>query len=452
MANIHRGNGTVEWHGVKFPRYTSGIEFVRPGHAVYHEGGLRNSIDIGTHTDKGHRYWAALKPIMVGLCPSDQAGGNGSFPPGSKRTFGLANEPAVAGHEGVYKLVAAHPNALEILATRGIYSGDYVTGNINIGDGTCLACKRGAPALDCYNGPVFVGIGTMVGAEKWVKRETGRTHLPGAYVGSGGAVFVPIDNVHKIPANMAETDLGLALGTQIDAVACAYSLWDSIGLETYVRRFRGVNELSILSIGSGRVALWGLSVLKGRLGKLGVTGHLFLCDPRQGNLERVGEACGVPGDHRYLVGRSKNPFSKKNLRMEYNEPGLGKDFKFDIAVDFAGPGALNQERIDELFDEVMAPQGIVATMAHGGYPGSELNMASGERLLKGHRLVIGLSPRNNMEHGAEFLSRDDNRFKPMMKEIPGGLDQRLAEQVATGGAGVKDEMDATVFYTKIMGS
>ncbi|MBI2577026.1 hypothetical protein HYV84_07470 [Candidatus Woesearchaeota archaeon] len=450
MANVHMGNGEIEWHGVKFPKYTSGIEFVRPGVAVYRPAGLINSIDIGKRTDeRGVRYWAALEPIMVGLCPTDQAGGNGSFPPESTRPFGLENEPAVGGHEGVYILKAAHPRGLKILARQGIIPGDYVTGNINIGDGTCLACRRGAPALDCYNGPTFVGIGTMVEAEKWVKRETGRTQLPGAYVGSGGAVFVPISHVHKIPANMAETDRGLALGTQIDAVACAYSLWDAVGLETYVQGFRGVHELNILAIGSGRVALWGLDVLKERLGQLGARGNIFLCDTREGNLERVGDACGVPDENRYLVGRSRNPFSMRNLRSGFNYPSLGGDFRFDIAVDFAGPGALDQKRICELFDDVIAPQGIVATMAHGGYPGHELKMASGERLLKGHRLVIGLSPRNNMGRGADFLSRHANKFKPMMREIPGGLDERLAEQVASGGAAVKNEMEATVFYTRI---
>ncbi len=450
MANIHRLNGNVRWHGVDFPRYTSGIRFVAPGKAVF-TNELQSSVDIGKMTDSGHRYWAAISVDEVGLCPSDMAGGSLDFPPGSRRKFNKDSEPAVPGHEFVGRLAAAHPKGLEELAARGINTGDYVVGNINLGDGKCWACLEGAPALDCYNGPAFIGIGTFPKAERWVREETGRAHLPGAYVGEGGAVFVPVKNVHKVPKNLTETKKGLALATQIDPAACAYSLWDSVGLETFLSEYKDVESVRVLFIGSGRVALWATSVLQDRLNNLGVKGDIYLSDIRAGNLERVGYACGIPESHRYLVTTKDHPFSRKRLGSAFKIPEMGKDFYFDVVVDCSGHGTLDQENLQYLFDNVIAPSGGVATLSHTGYGGKGLDLVGSDLLLRGQWLRIGLSPRNNMDKGAEFLSKNKDRFSSMMVEIPGGLSQDLAKIVETGGAEYKDQMEGTVFYTSING-
>src|SRR3989344_6408582 len=56
---------------------------------------------------KQGRWNVAVKPLVVGLCPSDMAGGMLEFPPASTRSPSDSKNPAVAGHEIVGRGIAA---------------------------------------------------------------------------------------------------------------------------------------------------------------------------------------------------------------------------------------------------------------------------------------------------------------------------------------------------------
>ena len=96
-----------------------------------------------------------VEPIVVGLCPTDQAGGNLDFPPGSIRSFGDPQSPAVAGHEFVGRVVRANEYSAKKLFKKNIAVGDAVVVDVNIGCGECFECRRGDPPLYCRNGATF---------------------------------------------------------------------------------------------------------------------------------------------------------------------------------------------------------------------------------------------------------------------------------------------------------
>jgi len=63
------------------------IVFYEFGKAKLEE--TKTPSDVYEYSQKhGNGRWGALiEPLVVGLCPTDQAGGNRDFPPGSTRAF-----------------------------------------------------------------------------------------------------------------------------------------------------------------------------------------------------------------------------------------------------------------------------------------------------------------------------------------------------------------------------
>lgn len=388
----------------------------------------------------GNGRWGVLvKPLIVGLCPTDQAGGNLDFPPGSTRSFNDPQAPAVAGHEFVGKIVRANEDSLQKLAERGISVGDIVAVDINVGCGECFNCLRGEPPLYCAKGATFIGIGTSPGVS-WVKEQTGREHLPGAY--TKGFVVAPASNVHKIPFNNSEGMSRLAVFSQTDAVACAKTSCDAMGITTF-EKLRGFANPKMLVVGAGRIGAWHAAVAKELLPNI----EIYLADIDKDNLDTVGNLFGVSEDRKYLVpsGLDKpysKPYSKENLESRF-----GKGCLFDFIVDAAGHNTLSGETIMALMRESMAKGGVFCTTSHTGVSG--IDAGAPDLILGMKRFLNGLSPQNNFEYAVAFLAQHAEKYEPFVKEIKGGLHEALAHIVETGGGEYKKRMEGTTFYSVV---
>src|SRR3989338_8297665 len=94
----------------------SSIVFYEPGKAKLEETITQNDVYEHSFKHSSGRWGVLIKPLVVGLCPTDQAGGNRDFPPGSTRSFDNSKNPAVAGHEFVGEIIEANEPSLKGLS------------------------------------------------------------------------------------------------------------------------------------------------------------------------------------------------------------------------------------------------------------------------------------------------------------------------------------------------
>lgn len=420
-------------NGYGMPAHAESIIFYEPGKArvesvitpkdVY-EYSLRNS--------KG-RWGVLIQPLIVGLCPTDQAGGNLIFPPGSARSLGDPHSPAVPGHEFVGRVISFNRQSMEQLTKKGIKPGDVVVGDINIGCGECFQCRRGDPSIYCSKGTSFIGVGSSRNSF-WVESQTGRPHLPGAY--TKGFVVIPASNVHKIPLKSIKSAGQLAVFSQSDGVACAKTSCDAMGISNF-KQARGFDDPKMLIIGAGRIGAWHAAVAQDLLPNI----VIYLADIDEENLSIVGGLFGIPKNRRYLVPKnSKNQYSKEKLGSHF-----GKNILFDFILDAAGHDALDGKTVTRLLRESVANGGAFCTTSHAGIKGVEAGHPS--LVLGMKRFLNGLSPQNNFDYAITFLSANLKKFAPFMVEIKGGLSLQLAQIVATGGEIYKKHMEGTTFYS-----
>ena len=421
--------------GYPAPRRAKSIVFYKRNKATLED--VSSPQDVFTYSqERGNPRWGVLvEPIVVGLCPTDQAGGNLDFPPGSIRSFGDPQSPAVAGHEFVGRVVRANEYSAKKLFKKNIAVGDAVVVDVNIGCGECFECRRGDPPLYCRNGATFLGIGTTAGAS-WVKKQTGRNHLPGAY--TKGFVVVPASNVHKIPMRNIHSMGQLAVFSQSDAVACAKTSCDAMGI-SFFEKTRGFKNPTMLVIGAGRVGAWHVAVARELLPNI----VIYMADINKKNLDTVGDLFRIPHARRYLVSKKAyNPYSRKSISAHF-----GKELFFDFIVDAAGHHVFNGNIITRLMKESLASGGVFCTTAHVGVRGVD---AGHPALILGMKKFLnGLSPQNNFKFAISFLSKNVQKFTPFMTEIKGGLHEKLAHIVESGGGEYKKKMGGTTFYSVI---
>ncbi|MBI2108804.1 MAG: alcohol dehydrogenase catalytic domain-containing protein [Parcubacteria group bacterium] len=411
------------------------ILFCKRGKAELKKVVTPNDVYEYSLKHKDGRWGVLIQPLVVGLCPTDEAGGNRDFPPGSTRSFADSKNPAVAGHEFIGKVVRVNKNAQKKLSERNIAVGDIVAVDINIGCGECFPCRRGDPPLYCKGGATFLGVGTSPGAF-WVKKQTGREHLPGAY--TTGFVVAPARNVYKIPLKNVKNVNQLAVFSQTDAVACAKTSCDAMGITTF-KQMRGFGDPAMLVIGSGRVGAWHVAVAKELLPNT----QIFLADIDKENLTTVGNLFDIPEERRYLVSaNSKNPYARKSLEAHF-----GKNILFDFVVDAAGHHTLSGRVIMQILRESTAKGGVFCTTSHTGV--NRIDAGDPELILGMKRFLNGLSPQNNFEYAVSFLAKNIKKYEPFVKEIKGGLNETLAHIVETGGGEYKKQMEGTTFYSVV---
>src|SRR3989344_759539 len=397
-------------------------------------GQARTPYDIlFRNAGKQGRWNVAVKPLVVGLCPSDMAGGMLEFPPSRTRSLSDPKNPAVAGHEFVGRVIAASKTACGELRRRGISLGDLVAGDINVGCGFCSQCKRGDPAVYCLQGATFAGVGSSPHGADWVQRQTGRPHVPGAY--TEGFIVLPASNVHKVPRQAVKNVKALALFCQADAVACAKTSCNIMGLVTF-KQMRGFDNPSVLVIGAGRLGTWHIAVIKDIL----PNARIFVADIKQANLKSIASLFGISKNRQYYV-RGKHSFLRRHI-----ENVFGKNKFFDFIIDTAGHGVLTGRAITDMILLNVAPGGRFWTTSHTGIPGVDA----------GHPMILlgsksfgnGLSPQNNFPYAVDFLAKYAKQYIHCLAELPNGLaDKRLARIVATGGSGHKRKESGIILYS-----
>jgi len=401
----------------------AGVKFVPTPHDI-----------LRKNAGRGGRWNVAVKPLVVGLCPSDMAGGTLEFPPESTRSFSDPHSPAVAGHEFVGEIISVSESGRAELRARGVKLGDIVAGDINVGCGYCFQCKRGDPAVYCTNGATFAGVGTSPAGLGWVKKQTGRTHLPGAY--TNGFIVLPSQNVHKIPKNILKKRSHFGLFSQVDAVSCAKTSCDTMGITTF-KDMRGFDNPSVLVIGAGRLGTWHIVVIK----ELLPNAQIFVADIKKENLALAGRLFGIPKKHRYLA-LGKDPFSRERIARAF-----GKQVFFDFIIDTAGYGVLTGHMITDVLLYNVAQGGKFWTTSHTGVSGVD---AGHPMLLLGSKSFgNGLSPQNNFPYAISFLKKNLGKYVGFMTEIPGGLSDELARIVETGGSDYKRSANGTMFYSVV---
>lgn len=422
-------------NGYDVPTHAESIVFHKPGKARVEKVITPKDVyEYSLKNSKG-RWGVLVQPLIVGLCPTDQTGGNLSFPPGSIRSLGNPNCPAVAGHEFTGKVVAANQKSMKQLFQRGIKLGDMVVGDINVGCAECFQCSRNDPPIYCNNGTAFIGIGNSANSS-WVGAQTGRPHVPGAY--TKGFVVLPASNVYKIPIKDFKNINQLAVFSQADAVACSKTSCDAMGITNF-EQMRGFNNPNVLIIGAGRTGAWHAAIAKKLLPNI----RIYLADIDKDNLNMVGSLLDIPKNQRYLISKdSDNPYSRDNLKAAF-----GKDYLFDFIIDTAGHDAFDGKTITRLLQENIANGGAFCTNSHIGVSG--IDAGHSNLILGMKRFVNGLSPQNNFEFALSFLSSNLKRYAPFMSEIRGGLSQKLAQIVATGGEMYKKQMEGTTFYSVV---
>ncbi|MBI4118608.1 MAG: alcohol dehydrogenase catalytic domain-containing protein [Parcubacteria group bacterium] len=411
------------------------IVFHKPGRAKLEDVIAPSDVFEYSTKSRNGRWGVRVEPLVVGLCPTDQAGGSRDFPPGSTRSFDDPKNPAVAGHEFVGRVVEANPDARQKLSERGISMGDTVVVDINVGCGECTSCLRGDPPLYCRKGATFLGIGSSPGAS-WVREQTGREHLPGAY--TNGFVIAPASNIYSVPVKRFENINQLAVFSQTDAVACAKTSCDTMGVTTF-KQLRGFDNPKMLIVGAGRIGAWHVAVANDLLPNL----EVYLADIDEENLCNVGDLFAIPEEKRYLVPKDlENPYSKENLESQFGEGVL-----FDFIVDAAGHNTLSGETIMKLMHESLAKGGAFCTTSHTGISG--IDAGHPELLLGAKRFLNGLSPQNNFPYAVAFLARHLKKYESFVKEIKGGLHKELVHIVETGGGEYKKQMEGTTFYSVV---
>ncbi|MFH1849002.1 MAG: alcohol dehydrogenase catalytic domain-containing protein [archaeon] len=410
------------------------IVFTRPGRAELAEAA--NPWDIVDYSlGVDGRWGVAIEPVYNAMCLTDTDGGRAVFPEGSRR-FLDSIAPAVPGHEFVGRVVAANTGSLEKLVERGIYLGSYVAGDINVGCGACEPCHEGAANIECDNGVTWVGIGTSMKAEGtgWVMQQTGRPHIPGAYVGKGGIVVLPAENVFAIP----QTE-NPELYTITDSVGCAMRAADNLHLADYSRTY----EPRTLVVGAGKLGSAYAAVILGHLPEA----RVFLADTNAENLNATARTWGIPEERLYLVD------AKKAMHFSYSRGGIAAclgdslgDGKFHIVADTTGN--LNGSLISQMFDELIHNGGTFCTDAHKGIEGG-MDMGLQARGIRNQSLVYGIGPVADFGRPIAFLTRHSDQFLRSMREISGGLSRELVALVETGGGQYKARMAGTTFYTKL---
>lgn len=418
----------------KLPKTAYSLFFYKKGGAKVAQ--TKTPYDILQKNEhKNGRWNVAIKPLIVGLCPSDMAGGMLQFPPSSRRTLSDPDNPAVAGHEFVGKVIAAGQEGLRQLKQRGIRLGDLVAGDINVGCGLCFQCKRGDPPVYCVNGATFAGVGSTPYSEDWVMKQTGRPHVPGAY--TEGFIVLPAANVYRIPLQKPKETKAFAIFSQVDAVACAMTSCVTMGLTTFSQT-RGFDNPLILIIGAGRLGMWHAAVIRDIL----PNAQIFLADIKKENLSSVASLFGIPKKRQYHVGKT-SPFSRTRIQEAF-----GKNTFFDIIIDTAGHGVLTGKNITSLLLTSAARGGKFWTTAHTGITGVDA----------GHPMLLaasksfgnGLSPQNNFPYAIDFLAREGKRYVRCMSQVEGGLrGNNLVQIVSTGGLYYKRKAAGIIFYSVV---
>lgn len=415
----------------KYPESAKSVVFYKKGKASVTTVSTPNDV-FQKNAKSGGRWNVAVKPLAVGLCPSDMAGGALEFPPKSTRSLPDLENPAVAGHEFIGEVIGASERGRAELLARGIKIGDIVAGDINVGCGYCTQCKRGDPAVYCSNGATFAGVGSSPSAIGWVEKQTGRKHLPGAY--TEGFIVLPAQSMHKVPKNILKKRSHLGLFSQADPVACSKTSCDTMGITTF-KEMRGFDNPSVLVIGAGRLGVWHIAVIK----ELLPNAQIFIADIKEENLALVGRLFGITKKHRYLA-TGEDAFSRKHM-----ERAFGKNVFFDFVIDTAGHGVLTGAMITDMLLSSCAQGGKFWTTAHTGVAGVD---AGHPLLLLGSKSFgNGLSPQNNFPYAIEFLKKNMEKYVDCMIEIPGGLSDELAHIVATGGSDYKRSAAGVMFFS-----
>lgn len=414
--------------GETLPKTAKSLFFYKKGKAKIAQ--VITPFDI---LQKGGRWNVAVKSLVVGLCPSDMAGGMLEFPPSSTRSLSDPKSPAVAGHEFVGQVTGGTKEGMKELAKRGIKLGDIIVGDINVGCGFCVQCKRGDPAVYCANGATFAGVGTSPAGVSWVRKQTGRAHVPGAY--TQGFIVLPSDRIHKVPKSALKTMNALALFSQSDSVACSMTSCNTMGFTTF-KTTRGFDNPTVLIIGAGRLGMWHVAVIKDILPKT----KIFIADIKKENLASVSKLFGIPKSHQYLV-KGNNAFSRKRI-----EDAFGKGILFDFVIDTAGHGVLSGNIVTELLLSSVAQGGKFWTTSHTGISGVD---AGHPMLLLGSKSFgNGLSPQNNFPYAVSFLAKHWKKYVRCIAKIPKGLaNKELADIVATGGSEYKKKVSGITFYS-----
>ena len=327
------------------------IYFREKGHAVY--GKVNTPLSIVTHLNNTNdKRWVWVKPLAVGFCGSDYEGGWLKFPTGSRR-FDNPDYPAVAGHENISVLLGGSEESLRHLEQRGISIGDYVVADVNIGCGYCKNDSVGKPPIQCVNGAIFAGIGTPPDSEKWLYEQTGRTHLPGAYVAEGGFMIVPGENVHKVPNEYITQD-GIQLYTQADGIACGLSTLEKLALGS-ISPNNSLRYPSILILGAGHIGYLNGRVIKERVPEA----RLFYADIDEQNLQNTSKSLGISGENLYHVNPAKpNSYSRKELINGFEDLRKlnlnGRERPIDYVIDCTGGNITGKEIIlrEESSDEI----------------------------------------------------------------------------------------------------
>lgn len=432
---MNDGRGIYALKEIKeLPQNAQSLFFYKRGKAKIAQA--KTPFDILQKSAKEQGRWnVALKPLVVGFCPSDMAGGMLEFPPSSKRTLSDEDSPAVAGHEFVGQVIAATKEALGELKRKRITLGDVVAGDINVGCGFCFQCRRGDPPVYCLHGATFAGVGSSPYGEAWVKKQTGRSHIPGAY--TEGFMVLPASNIYAIPSRAVKNKEDLAVFSQSDAVACSMTSCRTMGLATF-KEMRGFDDPFILIIGTGRLGMWHIAVIKDILPKA----QIFLADINKENLSSVASLFRIPKERQYHV-RGKNPFSRRRIAEAF-----GRELFFDFIIDTAGHGVLTGKSITEMLLSSIAQGGKFWTTSHTGIAGVDAGHPL--LLLSSKSFGNGLSPQNNFPSAIDFLARNGKQYIRSMSELRDGLrNNDLVQIVSKGGMDYKRKTAGIVFYSVV---
>lgn len=422
--------------GYSVPLMAPSLCFTRKGHGVY-EGRVEEAptpLDVYNHSlrrrgepDEG-RWGVFLQLLAVTVCPTDSASVLQQFE-GGKVVYDDPKDPrARPGHEFVACVVGGNDSSLRYLRERKTELGDFVAVNINHGCGYyCDPCGRqGSIPFDCRSGVAFTGLGSF--NTEWVMKQTGRTHLPGAY--TQGFVVVPAEDVYRIPSEIIKNKNHLTLFTNADGLACALGTVKDCGIAACVR-----DEPRILVFGSGRIGTWlGVAALRYKPGA-----ELHLVDINASNLDRSGDLLGIPPERRHFNSR----------------PELGP--YFDFIIDAAGHGVLTGDGtmgIRGMMNAMLASGGTFWSTSHIAVPGGIL-IGDTDWMLKRYKFGNSISPGRNF-HGPNgsiaILAENLDRFGDFVAEIPEGLFYfGLPEIVRTGGGQYKEIVNETALYSCMMG-
>ena len=368
-----------------------------------------------------------LRPLAVGRCPSDTASCEEEFPPGFR--LPSATQAVVPGHEQVVEVVGAS----EAARRAGIQVGGWYVYDINVGCGEpdCYACAvQKRPGIDCSKGTLFQGIGAA--NETWVTRQTGLRHVPGSYVydpeGRRGGIMVGRHTqLHRVDRPRLRDDADLAVLTQADALACAFTaIRGAAKLHAWEEAYR---PALFLIGGGGRIAYWLAEAALAERGPDGV--DLFLADVDADRLALTAGRLGLPRGNTYLVDADDpDVFSVGTVRRGL--PNLEAGRSFNLILDAAGHKYVGAAATNRIFREkVLDRNGTYITTAHGGIPG--LDVAAFEVVFANQRFSGALSPYRFLPRAIAHLQGNLPRYAPHMAITHRELDDSLAQKVRTAG-------------------